>query len=291
MKKTGFLALSLLAAGVANAAVYDIGDINTVTFDSSVDTLTNTGGITDWDNSTLNINDGSNMTGVDLAGLGVTSWTSSSNGGAVTNWTNANLSGIALNFSGGNNQFRDDNWNGANLSGATFTVGNNQPFVSTNNSSFQNTDFSGTTFDFTYTTAGAFGFNAFGGDVGSDKLAGADFSDSVWLFTGTSDGDADAFNIGPGSTSIATKAFAADFSGADFSGVTDADTMGEIVANLGLIDGTTNVGAIYDSNTVLPTGFTTADLDAAGWQTIPEPSSLLLGVAGMGLMLRRRVRN
>lgn len=288
MKKTGYLALSFLTAGVAHAAVFDLGDMSTVTFDSLVDTLTNTTGITALDSSTLIFSDGSNLTGVDLAGLGITSWTGSSTGAAVTNLTNANLSGITLNFSG-NNSFRDDIWDGANLSGATFNVGNNQPFVSTGNSSFQNTNFSGATFNFTNTTAGAFGFNTFAGS--SDELAGADFTNSIWLFTGTSDGDPDAFNIGPGSTSIATIADAADFSGADFSGVTDAVTIGEIIDNLGLFDGGTAVGAIYDANTVLPTGFTTADLDAAGWQfaAIPEPSSTaLLGFAGFALLGRRK---
>jgi len=296
LRALSLLVTGLLATtGVANAGIVDIGTATSVTFDSSMCTLTNTTGITDWNSAaTLSIVEGSDLSNVDFTALGITSWTTTFTGAAVTTWDGANLSGIELTFNG-NNALRDDSFVGTNFSGATINAGNNQPFVSTNNTNLNNANFSGTTFNFSNPLAGAFGFNAFGADVGSDVLAGADFTNSVWLFTGNSDGDPDAFNIGPGSTSIADSALAADFSGADFSGVTDSVTTGEIIANLGLFDGTTAVGAFFDENTVLPTGFTSADLIAAGWQdlsasSIPEPTSmaLLTAFGGSFLCIRRR---
>jgi len=272
MNKTRSIAitLSLLATGLlATTGVaqttHDIATVGTVTFNAG-DSLTNTTGITDWNSAaTLSIVEGSDLSNVDFTALGIASWTTTFTGPAVTTWDGANLSGITLTFMG-NNPLRDDSFVGTNLSGATINAGNNQPFVSTNFTNLNNANFSGTTFNFSNPLAGAFGFNAFGADVGSDVLAGADFTNSIWLFTGMSDGDADAFNVGPGSTSIADSDLAADFSGADFSGVTDSVTMDEIIANLGLFDGDTAIGAFFDDDTVLPTGFTSADLIAAGWQ-------------------------
>lgn len=289
MKKTGYLALSFLTAGVAHAAVYDLGTNTTVTFDSSVDTLTNTGGITAWDNTTLKIDDGSNLAGVDFTALGVTTWSAATfNNSPVTNFDGADLSGLQINLIASSNNFRDDSFIGTNFSGATITTAANQPFVSVGGTNLQNANFTGATLNFSHN--GAFGFNTYGSDLGGNKLAGADFSNSIWVYTGTSDGDPDAFNLGAGSSTIADKGLAADFSGADFSGVADATTMGEIIANLGLFDTGTAIGAKYDANTVLPTGFTTADLDAAGWQApIPEPSSTaLIGFAGLALLGRRK---
>jgi len=260
-------------------------------------TLTNTTGITALDSTTVVFLDGSDFSNVDFTALGITSWDAGNSfiSGTTTTFDGANLSGITVSFSG-NNTPRDDSFVGTNFSGATINASGNQPFVSTGGTNLNNANFSGTTFNFTFPNNGAFGFNTFNaGELGGNILAGADFTNSVWNFTGNSDADPDAFNIGPGSTSSADSALAADFSGANFSGVTDSDTTEQIIANLGRFDGTTAVGAFFDENTVLPTGFTSADLIAAGWQdlsasSIPEPGSMALLTALGGLLCIRRRR-
>ncbi|MEP4078390.1 beta strand repeat-containing protein [Haloferula sp.] len=268
MRATSLTAVSLLTAGVAHATDYDIGDVATVTFLAG-DTLTNTGGITDWDNTTLVINEGSDLSNVDFTALGLTSWTTSFTTDTVTTWDGANLSGLALTLTG-NNNFFNDSFDGTNFSGATITAPGNQPFVSASGTlDLTNVNFSGTTFN---TTGGnTLGFAGYGTTI----MAGADFSNSIWIDTGGSNNR--VFEDGPGSTSTADKDLAADFSGADFSGLTEASAMDNIIDNLGLFDGGTPIGAIYDANTVLPAGYTTAQLDSAGWQNAdagpaPDPN-------------------
>ncbi|CAA6679924.1 MULTISPECIES: PEP-CTERM sorting domain-containing protein [unclassified Lentimonas] len=287
MKKlyTAFSA-GLLLAGLAQAAVYDIGTDSTVTYDSSLDTLTNTGPITDgdWTDSTLKINDGSNLSNTDFTALGITSWATgkfSTNGGtAVTNFNGANLSGLGLTFSG-NNFGYNDTFVGADFSNSTISnaSGNNQFFLF---SDLSYANFSGATIN----------INGNLNTFRDATLTGADFSNITWGVA-SSVGFSTFFSGGAGSTSVADKNLAANFSGADLSNLTGTAAT-ELIANLGKFDGGTAIGAFYDDALIANSGgaFTKTALDAAGWQSIPEPSSyaLLAGLLGMSCVMARRRR-
>ena len=97
---------------------FDLGTDSALTFDPDIHILSNRGSITDWDASStyLRLLDGSNLSDIDFADLGVTSWTTTDfgNPSLVTNWERANLSGITLNSDG--NFGAGDNFSGANFS-------------------------------------------------------------------------------------------------------------------------------------------------------------------------------
>ena len=97
---------------------YDLGMDSSLTFDPDVHILTNCSDITAWDASStyLKLQDGSDLSGIDFAALGVDTWstTAFSNSSLVTSWEDANLDGITLNANG--NFGAGDNFTGANFS-------------------------------------------------------------------------------------------------------------------------------------------------------------------------------
>ena len=60
--------------GSPRAHVLNIGARRTVRFDSSIDSLTNPSGVKVWEASGLTLQDGSDLSGVDLTALGIESW-------------------------------------------------------------------------------------------------------------------------------------------------------------------------------------------------------------------------
>lgn len=270
--------IGLLVAGVAQAALYDIGTDTTVTFNSG-DTLSNTGSITAWTDSTLKISDGSDLSNVDFTALGITSWTTAkfsfNQATGTANFDGANLSGLGLTFSG-NNFGYNDTFVGADFSNATIAnaSGNNQFFLF---SDLSYADFSGATINVNGN------LNSFRGAT----LTGADFSDITWGVA-ASVGFAAFFDGGPGSTSVADKDLAVNFSGADLSLLSGtAKTL--MIDKLGTFDGTTAIGAKYDAAMLTASGWTATELDTAGWQAIPEPATLgLVAAFGGGILFIRR---
>ena len=265
------LSAYLLTAGLARAAVYDIGDsLNNVVFDSSVDTLTNTGGITNWTDATLDFNDGSDLSGVDFTTLGFMSWTSGKfGGGGSTTWDGANLSGLTLTFNNHNFGY-NDSMVGTEFSGATITTtGGNQPFLFVD---AEGAVFSGATLNLTPFNGQVNFFRKDGDGDTTTSIRDADFSDTTWGFA---IGDAGSlhhmlFNVGPGATNAADRAHAVTFEGADLSLITGLSKT-NMISNLGGFD--TNevphvaIGAKYDQAMLDASGWTAAELDAVGWQS------------------------
>lgn len=288
MKTKAFILASVATfapASILSAAVYDISTNTTVIFNSASDTITNTGGLTTWATTGLKFDESSNLSNVNFSTLGVTTWDANlPNSAATMVWDGANLSGLTLNFTG-NNKFRDDSLVGVNFSGATIATNGNQPFVDTGSLNLNNANFVGTTFQPSFN--GSLGFTTYAGS--QTILAGADFSDSVWQSPVSSGADLmRTFNMGPGTTSVADAMNAANFSGANFSGLSTA-AQGYVITNLGKFDGSIAIGAFYDNDTLSNSGWDAATLNAAGWQAIPEPSSCaLFGLGIVGLAARRR---
>jgi hypothetical protein len=79
---------------------YDLGMDLTLTVDPATDSLSNLGSITNWDSTSthLKLADGSDLSNVDFAALGISSWTTLNFGdlSKATAWDGANLSGITL---------------------------------------------------------------------------------------------------------------------------------------------------------------------------------------------------
>jgi uncharacterized protein YjbI with pentapeptide repeats len=241
---------------MARATVYDIGAVNAnVVFNKATDSLTNTGSLTAWTDSTLSFSDnvGTDV-GVDFTALGITSWTTAKwVGSAVTKWDGANLSGLTLTFTGHNFGY-NDSMKSVNFSGATITHQSyNQSFLFCN---LTDANFSGATLNLSYTTAAMFR---------GCTLTRANFSDITWGIAASGVISGSFFSGGPGTTSAADKADAVDFSGADLSRITGAAKTA-MIANLGKFDGTTAIGAKYNASMLSKSGWAEADLVAAGWQ-------------------------
>ena len=87
-----------------NITDYDLGSDTPLTFDPNSHALHNCSTITNWDASStyLQLLDGSDLSTIDFAGLGITSWTTTDFGdpNLVTNWDRASLNGITLNSDG-----------------------------------------------------------------------------------------------------------------------------------------------------------------------------------------------
>ncbi len=98
---------------------YDLGRDTALTFDSDLHELTNLGGITNWDSTSthLKLADGSDLSNVDFASLGVSSWTTTnfSDASETTIWDGASLNGITLISNGGFGA--GDRFAGADFSG------------------------------------------------------------------------------------------------------------------------------------------------------------------------------
>lgn len=274
--------IDVFGAPTVAAPVYDIGTDATITF-AAGDTLSNTGNLTAWTDATLKFNEGSDFTGVDFTALGISSWTTArfasgdSSPPIVYNtiWDGADLSGLTLNFNATNNNIFGDSFVGADLSGSIINLTGNQPFLFSN---FTNASFVGATFNHTSQ-------NIFRAAV----LTGADFTDAVFGTALSVTGQ--YFNGGPGTTSVADKANAVNFSGVDFSNITGAARTA-LINNLGAFDGGTPIGAFYSASTLSKSAVTAATLDAAGWQAIQthyigdsaaEGTSVTAGDASYGL--------
>ena len=257
MKKTltRTLAICLALAGTtAWATDYDISVNQTVPFNSSADTLTNATPITSWTTSHLKFTDGSDFTGVDFTALGITSWAITWTGSDVsTTWDGANLTNLVISMGGAAHNFgNDDSFVGVNFSGTRINSPSNQPFRDAN---LTDANFSNAEFNFTFRV------NHFA----YATLTRANFSNAAFVHTTTQTGGGDLFSGGPGTTSVADRADAANFSGADISNFSDTAWQ-NILTRLGKFDGPSRIGAFYSATTVLPAGVTVADLDAAGWQ-------------------------
>jgi fibronectin type 3 domain-containing protein len=79
---------------------YDLGMDQTLSYDPATDSLSNLGAITAWDSTSshLKLADGSDLSNLDFAALGLESWKTENFADAaqVTMWDGANLSGITL---------------------------------------------------------------------------------------------------------------------------------------------------------------------------------------------------
>ncbi|MDP4610519.1 MAG: sulfatase-like hydrolase/transferase [Opitutales bacterium] len=101
------------------------------------------------------------------------------------------------------------------------------------------------------------------------KLAGANFRNITWGVStdGLTQKTEFFFSGGPGSTTAADKHLAVTFEGADLSRITGAAKTA-MIQNLGKFDGETAIGAKYNDSTLTKSGWTAAELDAAGWRRV-----------------------
>ncbi|MGJ8632713.1 MAG: PEP-CTERM sorting domain-containing protein [Luteolibacter sp.] len=233
----------------------------------------------------------------------------------VVDWSNEVFTGsITTNL---DNLGRNDNFTNADFTAVTgINIGDgtavgNQPFL---DAAISGANFSGVTFNWNpyVTGAGVMRINMFRDQTPTGlTYANASFANTVWNITLTGSsigtgGQAQYFNDGSGATTAANAADAVDFSGADFNfsgagAATLSDDVGALlINNLGVFDGVTAIGAKYDgaftANNFAAFGYATeGDLEAAlvtaGWQAIPEPSSLSLLALGVGGLALRRRRN
>lgn len=252
-----------------SATTSDISTDATISFAASDDALSNTNGIVDWGVGHLVISDGSNLSNIDFPSLGISSWTIDSFGSLDTaTWDGANFSGLSLICTGHNFGY-NDSMVGLDFSGATFTSAMNQPWLLADAT---DADFSGATFNITMFKGER--ANAFRGTT----LTRADFSGTVWNYnTAGTLTNFELFDGGPGTTSAADKEDAVTFVGADLSTITGQGETA-MIANLGAFDGDTAIGAKYDQAMLDASGWTAAELDAAGWQFVPPAPEFLSGI-------------
>ena len=175
-----------------------------------------------------------------------------------TVWDGADLSGMTLTFVGHNFGY-NDSMKKVDFSGSTINTTGNQPFLFVD---LTGADFSGATLNL----AGLPGkMNAFR----EAKLTGADFSEITWTVSteGLTDKTEFFFNGGPGSTSKADKHLAVSFEGADLGRITGV-AKAAMIKHLGKFDGSVAIGAKYNTSTLKNSGWTAAELNAAGWQRV-----------------------
>lgn len=240
-------------------ATYRIGTDTAVTFNAELDTLKNPDRVRKWTPGKPKLKDGSNLSGIDFPALGISSWSADTFGDAEkTIWVGAKLSGLTLNFTGHNFGY-NDSMKKVNFSGSTINTTGNQAFLFTD---LTGADLSGATLNIA-------GFSGRMSAFRSAVLTGADFSDVTWGLStdGLTDKTEYFFSGGPGSSSAADKHLAVTFAGADLSRITGA-AKAAMIKNLGGFDGKTAVGARYDQAMLTKSGWTAAELDAAGWQNV-----------------------
>lgn len=208
--------------------------------------------------------DGSDLSGVDFTKLKSKSWTTGSFGeGEMTIWDGANLSGLTLNFTGHNFGY-NDSMRKVDFSGSTISTNGNQAFLFV--------DLSGS--DFSDATLSITGFKGRMNAFRDAKLSGADFSGIKWAVSTADDTEKIEafFGGGPGSSSAADKHLAVTFEGADLSRIT-GPAKAAMIKNLGRFDGETAIGAKYDQAMLTRSGWTAAELNAAGWQNVQNPKT------------------
>ena len=248
---------------MVSAAGYDIGTDTTVSFNSSGATLTNATAITDWvESGNLKFTEPCDFTGVDFTALGITSWTTTKfNGSSTTIWDGANWSGISINMNCHNFGYNDSMVGLIFMNGTFSNSELNQPFLFVD---AEGANFSGTTFNIKQKFANGAFRKSGAGDTNS-TIRNADFSNITWGVMTNAVGS--FFNVGPGTTNVADKANAPTFEGADLSLMTGT-AKSTIIANLGKFDGGTPIGAKYNLAMVVASGWTKAELNAAGWQDV-----------------------
>ena len=105
-----------------------------------------------------------------------------------------------------------------------------------------------------------------GGAFGAgDSFTGANFTNIVWDVPTSSSRTNALFSGGPGTTSAADRDEAIDFSGADLSRIS-GQARTAMINNLGGFDGATAIGAKFDSNFLIKSGWNQSEMLAAGWQ-------------------------
>ena len=245
----------------AKPRIYRIGDGVSVTFNAELDTLKNPGGVRKWTPGKLKLKDGSNLSGIDFPALGITSWSADTFGGAEkTIWDGAKLSGMTLKFTG-HNFGHGDSMKRMNFSGSTINTTGNQAFLFTD---LTGADFSGATLNIA-------GFSGRMTAFRKAVLTGADFSAVTWGLSteGLTEKTEFFFSGGPGSSSAADKHLAVTFVGADLRLITGAART-SMIKHLGRFDGKTAIGAKYDQALLTKSGWTAAELNAAGWQNVQK---------------------
>lgn len=243
----------------ANPRVFDIGDDASTTFNATLDKLKNAQGVKKWKPGLLKLDDGSNLSKVDFAALGIKSWNADSFGGnANTIWNGAKLNGLTLKFTG-HNFGHNDSMRKVDFSGSTI--------VTTGNQAFLNVDLTGANFsDATLNIAGFSGrMTAFRKAI----LTGADFSGMTWGIStaGLTRKTEFFFSGGPGTHSAEDKHLAVSFEGANLRRITGAAQQA-MIRNLGKFDGKRPIGAKYNQAMITQSGWSAAELDAAGWQKV-----------------------
>jgi uncharacterized protein YjbI with pentapeptide repeats len=150
-------------------------------------------------------------------------------------------------------------WDGTTLAGKNMTF-NGHNFG--HNDSMKKVNFSGATLSLV----------GHGGKMTAFRdavLSGADFSSITWGLptTGFSKKAEYFFSGGPGTTSATVKHLSVTFAGAALSRITGA-AKAAMIKNLGKFDGDAAIGAKYDQEMLTRSGWTAAELKAAGWQEI-----------------------
>ncbi|MGJ8652531.1 MAG: carbohydrate-binding protein [Opitutaceae bacterium] len=138
-----------------NVTEYDLGMDVSLTYDSANHSLTNLGDIPEWGvvSTHLKLQDGSDLSNVDFAALGLTSWTTNDfDSATVTTWDGANLSGITLyvdgNFGAGDSfagaDFSNVVWGNATSTADLFSGGSGASSAATQDDAinFQGADLS-----------------------------------------------------------------------------------------------------------------------------------------------------
>ena len=277
----------VITATTLHGAVYDISTAIT-TFDPANDSLSNTGGVSNW---TAGWADNTDFSNVDFTSLGlseITVTTAAGTSAAVANYSGANFNGLTITTSTGNNFFYNDNFSGASFVGSTLNLtsvgaSGNQPFVFAD---LSNADFSGATIN----------WNPFS-DPDADRInlfRDANLSGSI--FTGAT------FNIQLDSTAGSYLGFfrssesgSIDLSGVIFNFTGDTTIVSELTSTM-LEDLGTNavIDQAFIDNNYATFGYSdvsefSAELESNGI-SVPEPSGMILLILGSITLFTRRSR-